>query len=343
MSILMRHHNANRQSKILICAQTNATVDKLCERAMELFPGSVGRNFVVRYGDDGRFNHSVQEVSVNGLARQHILVGESRQALEYQSGRELESYNAGLISEDEFTKIIDDIVVKLKALKNQRADEEAWRCEILRRAKFVFSTLGSSGADILDTCQFDLLIVHGANCVHEATSLIPIRHVDRVVLFGDRRQLQPMVTDVSRWFGYNRSTYERIIDGGYPCWLLDTQTQYHPTVYKQVSLVVYEGKVTNGQGTPGLLAWQSWAPGWGPNTIVNVPGEEKDTGNSFSNADEVKAVFDVLRTIFDLCLMEPKEVREQFTIGIVTPYSAQASALQRATNLLTVPPHISLK
>lgn len=231
MSILKRHHLGNSKGKILVSAQTNANVDKLCERALSVFPPVGGRNLVVRTGDDGRFHESVRSVSVNRLAREHVADGLTKATLESQAGGLLESFLTEEISETDFVRAVDSLAAQLRDLKRQRAAEEQWRVEILKRASFVFCTLGSAGAELLDKCSFSLVIVHGANSAREASTLIPFRHVDRAVLFGDQHQLQPIVADVGKWIGYN-SLFERLVRGGHPLFGLNTQALYHPSIYK---------------------------------------------------------------------------------------------------------------
>lgn len=351
MSLLTRHRQSGTQGKVLVCAQTNAAVDRLCRLAISTFPSGAGHNLVVRTCDDGRFDGSVRSVSVNGLAAQQVADGPTKATLESEIGALVEFHELGNISEDEFTRAVDNLATQIRDLKKQRVTEEQWRVEILRRAQFVFSTLGSAGADLLNTCQFSLLIMHGANVAREATTVIPFRHVDRAVLFGDQRQLQPIVGDVGKWIGYS-SLFTRLINGGYPFFTLDRQTQYHPSIYKQISFEVYAGRVKDGSNNDilSLFLWQMTHPIWWPSTIVNVSGEEKAVKTSYVNEAEVRAVLDILRSIFDKSSMNftvgfrnPSVTLQPFSIGLISPYAAQVTALERATSNLQIPGHITLR
>lgn len=296
-----------------------------------------------------QIQRACQDISVQELARRQQGDDDddedTRPALETEVGWTLEKHKEGRIDEEELERAVADLAARLRRLRTTRLTEDRRRVDILRQSKFVFSTLGSSGADILDTCDFDLLIVHGANCASEATTLIPFRHVKRVVLFGDHHQLQPLVSDIGKWIGYNRSLYERLVDGGYPCLLLDTQEWYHPHIYRQISSVVYDGKVRDGGSYEigAMFPWQTWAPVWWPNTVVNVCGKEEGDGTSVENEDEVAAVLDILRDIFSSSSEDRVAVSRGFSIGLISPYGAQVSALKLATKNLEIPSHITLK
>lgn len=69
---------------------------------------------------------------------------------------------------------------------------------------------------------------------------------------------------------------------------------------------------------------------------------------SYVNEAEVLAVLDVLHSIFDQSSItvgsrDPTVTLQTFSIGLTSPYAEQVRALERATRLLAIPDHISLR
>lgn len=341
MSILEDHLHSKSPKRVLICAQSNAAVDKLCSLALKRFPPTDERNLVVRSGDEGRFDASVRGASLGTLARS----ASQNDKIESQIGQALSQLKNGHVGEDVFRHRVEKLKAELRDARLDRSAQDQRSANILRRASYVFSTLGSAGSERLRRSSFDLVVVHGANAACEARTLLALYHARRYVLFGDHRQLQPVVSEANKWTGYNRSFYERLADNGFPLLVLNTQNEYHPWVYRQVSRKVYNGKVEDGSSEEVLPLWQ-WqlrAPVLYPNTVVSVSGEESAVGTSYKNEVEIEAVLDVLQVIISSSQKDPVAVREGFRIAVLSPYGAQVAALENATNRLHLPEFVKIR
>lgn len=215
------------------------------------------------------------------------------------------------------------------------------------KASFVFSTLGSAGGERLRSHRgFELVIVHAANAASEATSLLAVQHANRAVLFGDEHQLQPLVSDASRWLGYRRSLFERLVDNGFPNVLLNVQSTHHPLIYRHSSQEVYRGAVVDGDDdrVRAIGTWQTSAPVWTPSTFVNVKGStEVGNGTSYCNPKEVDAVIDVLTAMLASSSQDPVTASCGLRIGVTSPYGAQAKALEAAVKSLAAPEFATVK
>lgn len=341
MSILEDHLHSKSPKRVLICAQSNAAVDKLCSLALKRFPPTDEQNLVVRSGDEGRFDASVKGASLRTLARS----ASQSDRIESQIGQALSQLKNGHLGEDEFRRRVDELKTELRDARLDRSAQEQRSANILRRASFVFSTLGSAGSERLRRSSFDLVIVHGANAACEARTLLAFYHARRYVLFGDHRQLQPVVSDANKWIGYNRSFFERLADNGSPLLVLNTQNEYHPWVYRQISRKVYGGKVQDGSSEEVLPLWQ-WqlrAPVLYPNTVVGVSGQESAVGASYANEAEVEALLEVLQLIIRSSRTDPVAVSRGFRVGVLSPYGAQVTALERAIERLQIPDFLKIR
>ena len=125
---------------------------------------------------------------------------------------------------------------------------------ILANAHIVFTTLSSSGLDVLEDLEeadlsgrthFDTVVVdEAAQCV-ELECLIPLRfRSSRCVLIGDPKQL-PATTfsATAKANGYSRSLFERLEACGHPVHLLNRQYRCHPMISAFPCGYFYDGKV----------------------------------------------------------------------------------------------------
>lgn len=350
MTLLKNQLSKRPGGRVLICAPSNSATDKLCERALQLFPPELVppelfpfqkyRHVVVRTGAEYKFAGSVKGAALSAISRANSTV----EQLESMIGRALADLDAGVLSEPDFESRVHKLVRELAEARRDRSVEEV-RSDILQNADFVFTTMSSAANERLRHIAFDLVIIHKANAACEARTLLALRRARRYVLFGDQKQLQPFVTDANKFTGYNRSFFERLVDNGYPLLTLNVQGEYHPDIYLHVSSKVYSKQVQNGgdyEVLP-LWSWQVTAPVFYPNTILNVPGSEQDVGTSSVNYDEINAVVAVVLVIMRSSSCDKVAVHRGLTVGVLSPYAPQAQALEAALNAVPQPDHVTLR
>lgn len=344
MTILKEQLANHPDDRVLVCAPTNSAVDMLCRQALDLFPASESQHLVVRVGDEERIDSTVHSVTLNALAG-----GDpdslSKIELQVKIGAAMDSFKKSKISHFELNQVVESLGDAVEGIRRDRTAAEERRRDALDRAKFVFVTLGSSGSDQLhDTRMFGLVIVARANSANEAATLIPLRRAGRAVLFGDEPQIPPRVSEAGQWLGYHRSLFERLLTRGHASILLDQQNHCHPSVYVQPSEVMYNGEVTNTNDDSilQLFGWQVLGY-WYPSTFINVSGQECRSGTSWENTEEVAAAVHVLKRIFTSSATDRGAIEGGFSIALLSPYSAQVTALYAAVQHLAMPEHIRLQ
>lgn len=266
--------------------------------------------------------------------------------MKVQIGAALASYKRGGIGSDELSRTLTNLTNLLNVVGESRKEVEKKRSQVLSRARFVFATLGSSSSDILrEAGGFGLVIITRSNSACEAATLIPLRRSPRAVLIGDQHQIPPRVSEAGEWLGNHRSLFERLLSSGHPSVLLDRQGHCHPSLYLQPSQVMYGGEISNEVNSKilELFRWQLQSPAWYPSTFIDVRGEEEKVGTSWVNGREVRAVVDILKSIISATLGDPASIERGMDIALLSPYTAQTSAIARAVDELRVPGFINLR
>ncbi len=108
---------------------------------------------------------------------------------------------------------------------------------ILDSANIVFTTLNSSGLDVLESLKleertFDTLVIDEAAQSIEISTLIPLRFGSRqCILVGDPQQLPATImSPEAAKKGLDQSLFQRFQSAGYPVNLLDVQYRMHPQI-----------------------------------------------------------------------------------------------------------------
>ena len=213
-----------------------------------------------------------------------------------------------------------------------------------------------STAASIGSIPFRSVLIDEASQSTEPASLVPLLHgASQLFLVGDQMQLPPTVTDrTASDGGLSLSLFDRLQKCGVVPLLLDTQYRMHPNIAVHPSKAFYKGKVKSGvtaEERP-LLDGISWPNPEVPIAFVSVRGEEQSrrlretgarseaddeekeeegaaaasttatsTGTSYANPIEAAAVGTIVEAL--LPSLDPSSV------GIITPYSAQADLLEQ--------------
>lgn len=215
-------------SRILLCAPSNAAIDELAQRINEgvfMLQQNEKSLSLVRIGTDQAINNSVKEISLDYLVDRKIErtnsnsdtgneIHEVRMQLDQVKRsrsaklQELTNTPAGIptMGLEYDIKILNcqrqALTTKLDALKDkQKSDDRTLdtlrrntRREILANADIVCSTLSGSGHEILESLEFDMVVIDEAAQAIELSSLIPLKYgCSKCVMVGDPQQLPPTV------------------------------------------------------------------------------------------------------------------------------------------------------
>jgi superfamily I DNA and/or RNA helicase len=199
----------------------------------------------------------------------------------------------------------------------------------VNQCNVLFSTVNSGGKKVIrDANGFDVVFIDEATQLVEAeTAILYASHVKKLVLAGDHKQLPAtVISRKSSAMGYATSLFERLIERSYPSHLLNVQYRMHPSISEWPSRAFYKSAIINGDNVQSVTYTKQWHEEFPPVRMHDVvDGREEVDGESKSkfNTLECSVVLAIVRRILNI--VKPQEHR--LSIGIIAPYSAQASRL----------------
>ncbi|KAI0269828.1 SEN1 N terminal-domain-containing protein [Gloeopeniophorella convolvens] len=357
--------------KILLCAPSNAAIDEIAGRLKDGVSGAGKRSVVpkvVRIGAEKAMNINVKDISLDSLVDQKLDANQSARGGSRDSTSEIALLRSELdtvrqlrqAKQDELAAIHDNaakiqaldeevkklnyrrvtIIQKLDRLRDQQksdnrtldATRRRFRMEVLAEADVICSTLSGSGHDVLETLEFDMIIIDEAAQAIELSSLIPLKYnVARCIMVGDPQQLPPTVIsqEATRYL-YNQSLFVRL-QKLHPeaVHLLSIQYRMHPDISKLPSRIFYKGLLQDGEGMAKKTA-RPWHESdmFGPYRFFNITRGQETTGpfHSLLNKAEVQ----VAVSLYARILNEFSSVDFNFRVGVVSMYRAQIVELRRA-------------
>ena len=206
------------------------------------------------------------------------------------------------------------------------------KAKALKNAQVICCTCIGSGSDIIDSVNFERVLVDEATQATEPAVLVPLaRGCRQLVLVGDHCQLPPTVLSTrAEEEGLGVPLFSRMVACGVPPFMLDTQYRMHPAISMFCSDLFYGGKLLDGVSPPERrpLAGFPWPREEFPVAFVPVNhGFETDDGVSKLNEAEGAAACDAVSALIEGGC-PPSE------IAVVTPYAAQVRLIRRLTRKL---------
>ncbi|KAH8084913.1 P-loop containing nucleoside triphosphate hydrolase protein [Cristinia sonorae] len=212
----------------------------------------------------------------------------------------------------------------------------------------VCTTCITSASVQLNVSDFPIVFIDEASMSTEPATLIPLmKGSQHVALIGDHKQLPPVITSPeAQAKGLGISLFERLAEeGAVPSIMLDIQYRMHPRISHFPSHEFYNFSLRDGTvnasgvvqahlqppNTSLLELAPSGTAGPGPSVVfLHHNGEESMKDRSRVNVPEVHIVCSVIE---DLLLHNPHLLGTN--IGIIAPYVAQISLLNRMLNMDT--------
>ncbi|KAH7516697.1 hypothetical protein FEM48_Zijuj10G0162600 [Ziziphus jujuba var. spinosa] len=202
-----------------------------------------------------------------------------------------------------------------------------------KMASLIFCTCSSSyELHSLAMGPLNLLIIDDAARLKECELSISLQlpGLKHAVLFGDHCQLQASICsnvsilDVSAKTGLARSLFERMILRDVPKKVLGLQYRMHPFISSFPNSKFYANRILDASNVRQKDYCKHYLPGplFGPYSFINVScGKEEmdDFKYSRKNMLEVAIVIKIIDNLYKAW----KESKQQLSIGITSPYTAQ--------------------
>lgn len=338
---LLRHLPSDR--RILVCAASNAAVDEVLLRLLSfsspftpsstavVLPTSSSSSPSVGHSkrSDGRSSGRLVRVGMRDKIHSdvltnphHILYIEDLIQLE-RADRTSPSTRSAAASG----------VLKGGSTRNGTMPHDHVKSTVLRRARVIFSTLGSLHQ--LEGLRFHVVIVDEASQATEPDVVQALSlSTGRCVMVGDSKQLQPTVLCLeSAKKGMERSLLYRLLESGFPSTLLRIQYRMHPDICRFPNEYVYRGILsTDASVLERIKKKDSLAAKLGATprfVFINVPQGTMAVaqGTSRCNDAEARQLVRFMRTCREGLGLSVKEFGKE--CGIITFYQAQCAVIRR--------------
>ncbi|NXH15578.1 HELZ2 Helicase, partial [Bucco capensis] len=204
----------------------------------------------------------------------------------------------------------------------------------LERHNVILCTCSAASAPSLENLNIKQVIIDECAMATEPETLIPLvshRQATKVVLLGDHKQLQPVVSnDTCKSLGMETSLFERYQAQAL---MLDTQYRMHESICAFPSREFYEGKLkTWPQLQRGLSVFCHRGNCCCPIIFGHVEGKEQSlitsteegNENSKANLEEVKEAVKLVRKLTLEGSIRPD------SIAVLSPYNAQVAEISKS-------------
>ncbi|CAL8096948.1 unnamed protein product [Orchesella dallaii] len=366
--ISYRKKYGTRKTRILVCTPSNAAIDEIMQRlvkAIKQLPVTDQKIEIIRVGDGSakeleRYTISYRsrekdEAKSNSktlraeLESLNLEIEEKRSTLETK--KKAPDYSAiqghALLTElkdleGKKESVIQDLTLTKK--KGKIAPGQGSRHDVVRDADIICSTLSASSNSLMKNTFGKLqakeetpilcCIVDEATQTTEPETLLPVvLKLDKLILVGDPKQLGATVlSSEAEKKNYGQSLFTRLFqhysrkDYGLtsPVMMLKRQYRMEAEIVRFPNVFSYEGKLESHYKRPAGYPLRSYY-------FLNLSSgrECSSTEGQIENVDEVELVKVVLDAVHQLLA----NLKTQWTVGVITPYSAQRhsirSALQR--------------
>lgn len=308
------HETLQRESQVLVCAQSNMAVDWIAEKLVDRGIS------VLRIGNPTRVNDKMLSFTYERRFEAHPdypQLWSLRKAM-----RELRSQR----------KRSDSWHQKMERLKSRATELELRiNAELFGEARVIASTLTGAANRLLDGMKFGTLFIDEAAQALEAACWIAMRRTTRVVLAGDHCQLPPTVKSIAALRGgLGKTLMERIVEN-HPdvVTLLGVQYRMNEHIMKFSSDWFYGGKVQTAPEVKnrGILDYDEPMQ-WIDTSLTGA--KEEFVGESFGriNKQEAQLTIDTLRSYYAK-IGRTRALDERIDVGVISPYRAQVQYLRQ--------------
>lgn len=206
----------------------------------------------------------------------------------------------------------------------------------LQNACLIFCTVSSSAKLYQEKMtRLEVLVIDEAAQLKECESTIPLQlpGLHHAILIGDERQLPAMVkSKASEEAEFGRSLFQRLVLLGHRRDLINVQHRMHPSISLFPNREFYDNKILDGQNVQERSYDRRFLQGkmYGSYSFINVAHgkEEFDHSHSMKNSVEVAVVYEIVASLFKVS-KESIRTNKKVKVGIISPYKAQVSAIEK--------------
>ncbi|CAG9331640.1 unnamed protein product [Blepharisma stoltei] len=358
--LLIRAPN-NERPRLLVCAPSNAAIDELaCRTVKQGLFGDDGKKrhdlLFVRLGhvnlqhlelrqknpnDTRETPKEVKKITVEyllsekfkkqGLTAPQVNIDQWKNELNKVDAALVKAKTKGdksvLVQLEEKRREVQNNLFREKGIKAKfKERKKEYEMDLLEKADIIFCTLSTAGSKEMQGLKnkFTCVLIDEACQSVELSTLIPLQYgAKHVVLVGDPRQLPSTTFNKhSPKVLYNRSLFERLMEGGTEVIMLEIQYRMTPEICWFSSEFFYESRLQNA---PEVLTRPR--PNWMPH--IDVMFFDLKTSNE-SKSQEETSLFNKPEADFIVQIYEKFSNWHQsrLNIGIVTPYRRQVKLIR---------------
>ncbi|XP_067279043.1 probable helicase senataxin isoform X2 [Pseudorasbora parva] len=244
-------HSKARQTRVLLCAPSNAAIDSLMKKVIVIFKekcrninapqGNCGDINLVRLGNERTISKSLKPFSLDHQTKARAQRAQQTTDVDIQRRKEQLDQNIEDLSQrcaktpkdsPDFKKWMDrkrqlmnereGLSRQIKECRSKRQESQAF---VLQNAHVICCTLSTSGSIVLENAfrrlghePFKCVIIDEASQAKETETLIPMLYRSpAIILVGDPNQLPPtVVSQKAKEFGYDQSLMARLCKNLHP-------------------------------------------------------------------------------------------------------------------------------
>ncbi len=320
------HHTIKEEGQVLVCAPSNAAVDLLVDKLSEQGLQALRIGHPARVTEqslsktlDYRISSHPNYKELRRLRKQMEQVRST--ALKYKR-------NYGYREKEQRRLLMQEV----KILKADADMLEFYIInDLLQTMDAICATLVGASHPVLRGKKFRTVFIDEAGQSLEPASWIPLLRSERAVFAGDHQQLPPTIKSVeAARKGLSETLFEKGIKK-HPVLASMLQVQYrmHEKIMEFPSQYFYDNKLIAHESVRTALL----VPDLPPVVFIDTAGcgfEEKQDPETLSrfNAEEAALLLRQVEALIQRVGVETW-LNNKFTMGIITPYSAQVDQLRK--------------
>lgn len=310
-----------REAQVMVCAQSNAAVDWICEQLM-------ARGIsVLRIGNPMRVSDSLLAATYERRYESHPDYTELW-AIRKGIRETIARLSGNRISGTERASAQNH----LNKLRNRGTELEIRiNEELFAQSRVIASTLIGTSSRVLERMHFPTLFIDEAAQAFEAACWAAIRHADRVIFAGDHKQLPPTIKcrEAER-AGLSRTLMEVVARCKPTCVeLLTTQYRMHSAIMQFSSQWFYHGRLVAAPECADRTIVPIDPPLiWIDTANLGYEEEQNQLNQSRLNANEGILLVETLKLYVNQLGMD-RLINERVDFGIISPYKSQVQLLRR--------------